>query len=69
MRSCMNRVTHVHTHMYRHKTYFLSRQWADCVTWHDRPYAHAQMDRGGADSCAFGRGGAESVTFDLKIDN
>ena len=21
-------------------------------TWHDRPYPHAQMDRGGADSCA-----------------
>ena len=32
-------------------------------------YAHAQMDRGGAGlqyACAFGRGGAESMTFDLK---
>ena len=36
-------------------------------TWHDRRYARAQMNRGGADSCAFGRGGAESTTFDLKI--
>ena len=35
-------------------------------TWHDGRYAHAQMDREGADSCAFGRGGAESTTFDLK---
>ena len=38
-------------------------------TWHDGRYARAQMDRGGADSCAFGRGGAESMTFDLRIDN
>ena len=38
-------------------------------TWHDGRYARAQMDRGGADSCAFGRGGAESTTFDLKIDD
>ena len=30
---------------------------------------HAQLDRGGADACAFGRGGAESTTFDLKIDD
>ena len=36
-------------------------------TWHDGRYARAQMDRGGADACAFGRGGAESTTFDLKI--
>ena len=35
-------------------------------TWQDGRYAHAQMDRGGADSCAFGRGWAESTTFDLK---
>ena len=27
---------------------------------------HAQRDRGGADSCAFGRGGAGSMTFDLQ---
>ena len=27
------------------------------------------MDMGGADACAFGRGGAESTTFDLKIDD
>ena len=33
-------------------------------TWHDGRYARAHMDRGGADSCAFGRGGAESTTFD-----
>ena len=45
----------------RHKTYQLSRQCADRV--HGR-YARAQMDRGGADACAFGRGGAESTTFD-----
>ena len=32
-------------------------------------HAHAQLDRGGADACAFGRGGAESTTFDLKIDD
>ena len=40
--------------------------------WHDGRYVHnncyvyarAQMDRGGADACAFGRGGAESTTFD-----
>ena len=38
-------------------------------TWHDGRYAHAQLDRGGADACAFGRGGAESTTFDLKIDD
>ena len=38
-------------------------------TWHDGRYAHAQLDRGGADACAFGRGGAESKTFDLKIDD
>ena len=38
-------------------------------TWHDRRYARAQMNRGGADSCAFGRGGAESTTFELKIDD
>ena len=38
-------------------------------TWHDGRYAHAQFDRGGADACAFGRGGAESTTFDLKIDD
>ena len=35
-------------------------------TWHDGRYAHAQLDRGGADACAFGRGGAESTTFDLN---
>ena len=35
-------------------------------TWHDGRYAHVQMDRGGADSCAFGKGGAESTTFDCK---
>ena len=32
-------------------------------------YAHAQMARGGAGlqyACAFGGGGAESMTFDLK---
>ena len=38
-------------------------------TWHDGRYARAQMDRGGADACAFGRGGAESATFDLEIDD
>ena len=39
-------------------------------TWHDGRYARAQMDRGGADACAFGRGGAESTTFDqLTTDN
>ena len=57
-----------HTYSYRHKTYQLSRQCAK-FTWHDGRYARAQMDRGGADSCAFGRGGAESTTFDLKIDD
>ena len=35
----------------------------------DPQYARAQMDRGGADACAFGRGGAKSMTFDLKIDD
>ena len=30
-------------------------------TWRDGRYARAQMNRGGADACAFGRGGA---TFD-----
>ena len=38
-------------------------------TWHDGRYAHAQMDRGGADPCIFGRGGDESTTFGLKIDD
>ena len=38
-------------------------------TWHDGRYVRAQMDRGGADACAFGRGGAESTTFDLKTDD
>ena len=53
------------SHSYRHKTYQLSGQCAK-FTWHNGQYARAQMDRGGADSCAFGRGGAESTTFDLK---
>ena len=38
-------------------------------TCHDGRYVHAQLDRGGADTCAFGRSGAESTTFDLKIDD
>ena len=29
--------------------------------------AHVQRDRGGADSCAFGRGGAGSMIFDFKL--
>ena len=37
-----------------------------CVHVVNRRYAHAHRDRGGADSCAFGRGGADSMTFDLK---
>ena len=46
---------------YRHKTYQLSRQCADSTafTWHNGRYARAQMDRGGA----------ESTTFDLTIDD
>ena len=48
----------------RHKTYQLSRQYADRVHVHNGRYARAQMERGGADACAFGRGGAESTTFD-----
>ena len=37
-----------------------------CVHVVNRRYAHAHRDRGGADSCAFGRCGADSMTFDLK---
>ena len=67
-----NCVTYVHTHTHTHTdteltNYLGSAQTA--FTWHDGRYARAQMDRGGADSCAFGRGGAESTTFDLKIDD
>ena len=28
--------------------------------WHDGRYTRVQMDRGGADACAFERGGAEA---------
>ena len=63
-------VSHTYTHTHTHTeftNYLGSAQTA--FTWHDRRYARAQMDRGGADSCAFGWGGAESTTFNLKIDD
>ena len=55
---------------HRHKTltnYFRSAK-SSCGM-HDGRNACPQMDKGGADACVFGRGGAESMTFDLKIDD
>ena len=57
-----------HTYSYRHKfTNYLSNAQT-AFTWHDG-YVCAKMDRGGADSCAFGRGGAESMTLKLTTDS
>ena len=53
------------TDRHRHKIYQLSRQCAK-FTWHNGRYARAT---GGTDACTFERGGAESTTFDLKIDD
>jgi hypothetical protein len=63
-RSCANRIIYTHVQDTGLTFYLVSAQTA--FTWYDGLYAHAQKDRGGADSCAFGRGGADSMTFDLK---
>ena len=60
--------TDTHTHTHTKLTNYLGSAQTK-FAWHDGRYAHAQLDRGGADACVFGRGGAESTTFDLKIDD
>ena len=65
-RSCANRVTRTATDT-KLTNYLGSAQTK--FTWHNGRYARAQIDRGGADACAFGRDGAESATFDLEIDD